>query len=389
MINTLTAYTEEIDDQDVAIGEILSQLNLGENQKQNSIGIIACHYEFVFSGAAKAISEALPFDVIGAISPAQASGENAGVLALTIMVLTSDDVYFETTLSDSLIGDPASSITKAYNEVSAKHEERPALILPYAGFMVENSGDEYIRVLTELSGGVPCFGTLAVDDSADFHNSFSIYNGIEYRDRMALALIYGEISPKFYTATISEGKIIDKPALITKSEGHILKEVNGRPVVEFFEELGLTQASETSYAMTSLPFMLDYNDGTPPVSKVFIMLDDNSNAICAGMMPEGSTLSIGVFDKEDVLLTTGYAVEKALEEGSGASGMLIYSCISRNMSLGGDPLLELELIIAKNKETKHLPFIMAYSGGEICPTQVSTDKAINRFHNNTFIVCTF
>jgi hypothetical protein len=389
MISTLTAYTEEVDDPKVAIDEILSQLGLEENQRKNSFGIIACHYEFIFSGVVKAISEKLPFDVIGAISPAQASGVNSGVLALTVMVLTSDDIVFETVLSDSLTTDPAASITRAYEKASSGHEDRPALILPYAGFMLENSGDEYIRVLTEISGGAPCFGTLAVDDSADFHNSFSIYNGVEYRDRMALALVYGDISPKFYTATISNEKIIDKPALITESEGHILKSVNDRPVVEFFEELGLTQASETSYAMTSLPFMLDYNDGTPPVSKVFVALDENRNAICAGIMPEGSTLFLGVFDKEDVLLTTGNALEKALNDERGANGMIIYSCISRNMSLGGDPLLELELVTGKINNAANIPFIMAYSGGEVCPTRVSEDKAINRFHNNTFIVCIF
>jgi hypothetical protein len=33
--------------------------------------------------------------------------------------------------------------------------------------------------------------------------------------------------------------------------------------------------------------------------------------------------------------------------------------------------------------------MMAYSGGETCPTQVSDDKAINRFHNNAFVACVF
>ncbi|GHU62567.1 hypothetical protein AGMMS49983_04260 [Clostridia bacterium] len=389
MIKTLTAYTEEVDDIDVAIEEILSQLDLEANKKKNSIGIVACHYEFIFSGVVKAISERLSFDVIGAITPAQASGDKTGLLALTLLVLTSDDVEFGTAISDSLLGDFESSIKRAYIEAAAGHEDRPALILVYAGFLLENSGDEYIRVLTEISGDAPTFGTLAVDDSADFHNSFAIHNGVEYRDSMALALIYGNVSPKFYLATISRDKILDKPALITESEGHILKEVNGRPVAEFFEALGLTQASETSYAMTSLPFMLDYNDGTPPVSKVFIALDENKNAICAGMMPKGSMLSIGVFDKEDVLLTTGNTMDQALEEGSGANGMLIYSCISRNMSLGGDQLLELELVLGKNSAAHDIPCLMAYSGGEMCPTQVSTGKAVNRFHNNTFIVCVF
>jgi hypothetical protein len=35
---------------------------------------------------------------------------------------------------------------------------------------------------------------------------------------------------------------------------------------------------------------------------------------------------------------------------------------------------------------------MAYSGGEICPTLMNANAgktAINRFHNNTFILCMF
>jgi hypothetical protein len=123
------------------------------------------------------------------------------------------------------------------------------------------------------------------------------------------------------------------------------------------------------------------------VSKVFIILSPEKYAICAGAMPEGATLYIGVFDKEDVLFTTGAALDKALEGAEGASGMLLYSCISRNMSLGVDLLAELDLV--REKAAGKLPFMMAYSGGEICPTQVTEAKAINRFHNNAFIGCIF
>jgi hypothetical protein len=234
---------------------------------------------------------------------------------------------------------------------------------------------------------VPCFGTLAVDDTADFRNCFLLFNGQNCRDRMGLVLVYGDVSPKFFIATLSQGKILDKAALVTKSAGHILMEVNDAPVAEFFEDLGLTKASETAYAMTSLPFMLDYGDGTPPVSKVFIGLTPEKHAVCAGAMPEGATLHLGVFDKEDVLYTTGEAADKALADVKDASGLLIYSCISRNMSMGSDLLAELDLI--RDKVAGKLPFMMAYSGGEICPTQVSDSKAINRFHNNAFVACVF
>ncbi|MDR3145453.1 MAG: FIST C-terminal domain-containing protein, partial [Treponema sp.] len=184
---------------------------------------------------------------------------------------------------------------------------------------------------------------------------------------------------------ISENKLIDRAALITSSEGHILKELNGRPVVEFFEDLGLTKASETSYAMTSLPFMLDYGDGTPMVSKVFIGLNEQKHAICAGAMPEGSTLYMGVFDKGDVLLTSGKLIGQALREMEESSVILGYSCISRSMSLGSDLFAEVDLL--RGEIAGKVPALLAYSGGEICPTRINDASAINRFHNNTIILC--
>lgn len=387
MLRTLMAYTSEIDDIDTAVSEIKEQLDLADNLRGNSVGIIACHYEFVFSGVVKALCESLPFAVAGTITSAQAVGQESGTLLLTLMVLTSDSVTFQTALTPSLAGEPAKAIEHAYQEAAGKLDEKPALIFTFAPFMIENSGDEYVNVLTRASGGVPCFGTLAVDDTTDFRDCYMLFNGEHYRDRMSMIFVYGDISPRFFIATISKNKILDKPALITSSEGHILKEVNGHPVVEYFENLGLTKASETSYAMTSLPFMLDYGDGTPPVSKVFIALNENKHAICAGVMPEGSTLYIGVFDKDDVLLTTREIVRSALSDIANSSGILVYSCVSRNMSLAADQLAELDLV--REEAGGRLPFMMAYSGGEICPTQVSGATAINRFHNNSFILCVF
>jgi hypothetical protein len=385
MIRGLTVFTENIDDPAAAVAEVQAQLEKGPALLKNSVGIIACHYEFVLSGTAKAVCESLPFDVAGTISSLQAAGETRGTLLLTILILTSDDVSFKTLITSSLKDEPGKRIEESYKAASGG--EKPSLIFAYAPFMLENSGDGYVEVLTRVSGGVPCFGTLAVDDTSDFRECYMVYNGEHYRDKMSLILFYGDVNPRFYLAAISENKLLDRAALITSSEGHILKEVNGRPVVEYFEDLGLTKASETSYAMTSLPFMLDYGDGTPMVSKVFIGLNEEKNAICAGIMPEGSTLYMGVFDKEDVLFTSGKIIAQALSEIENPSVLLGYSCISRNMSMGSDLFAEVDLI--QKEIAGKVPALLAYSGGEICPTQINAAAAINRFHNNTFILCVF
>jgi hypothetical protein len=385
MIRILTAHTYEIDDADQAIAEVMAQLSLEENLQAHSVGILACHYEFVYSGTVRALCAALPFPVVGAITSAQAVPGQHGGLLLTLMVLTSQDVTFQTALTESLLGAPSAALEQAYREAVGTGP-RPALMLSYAAFLLQNSGDEYVAALSAVSGGVPCFGTLAVDDTSTFDNAYMIYNGEHYRDRMGLILLYGPLSPQFYIATISDDKIITKPARITASQGHVLKEVDGVPLVRFFESYNLTKAIETRYAMSSVPIMLDYGDGTPLVSKVFIRLNDENHGICAGAMPEGATLYLGVFDKRDVVLTSRGTLEEALAALPDASGALIYSCVSRYMTLGADS--DAELKIARELLGDKLPMMMAYSGGEICPTPGAAGL-VNRFHNNAFVLCVF
>ena len=383
MIKTLIATTSELDDENLAVEQIKSQLNFNENLLKNTIGIIACHYEFVLSDSFKAVCEALPFDVVGTISAAQSVPGESGSLLLTLMVLTSDDVEFDKVITPSLMENPINVIEKSYR--NACRTQKPALILTFAPFILQNSGDDYVNTLTEVSGGVPCFGTLAVDDTLDFSNCFMLAGGEHYRDRMAMILVYGKIQPRFFVANISESRMLEKSAAVTKSAGPVLMEVNERPVIEYFSDLGLLDATETQYAMSSLPFLLDYNDGTPKVSKIFVTLTPEKYAICAGAVPQGSTLYMATTDKDDVLLTTGEAVDMILKEINNASLLLIYSCISRSMTLGSDLFKEMDLI--DQRISGKLPFMMANSGGEICSTQVSKGKAINRFHNNAFIAC--
>ena len=382
MIKTMTAFTTELDDEKLAVEQIRSQLKL-DGLLKNTFGIVACHYEFILSGVFKAVCEALPFSVAGTISSAQSVHADTGSLLLTLTVMTSDDVEFDKVITPPLLTEPGKVIAESYK--SACRPESPGLILVFAPFLLQNCGDEYVNTISEASGGVPCFGTLSVDDTLDFANCFSLADGEHYSDKMVMVLLYGEIKPKFFIANISESRILEKNAVVTKSAGHLLMEVNERPVIDYLESLGLVKVSESQYAMSSLPFLLDYNDGTPKVSKIFVMLTPEKHAICAGAMPEGSTLYMTVTDKDDVVLTAEEAAGRIKKEIGSSSLLLAYSCISRSMTLGSAKYKEMEIL--REKIGGGLPFMMATSGGEICPTQLSEKKAINRFHNNAFIAC--
>ena len=387
MIQTQIAYTSEIDDIEDAVAAIKAQLNLDTGLLTHTIGILACHYDFVFSGAAKAICEALPFDTVGVVTVAQGVPATVDGGFLTLMVLTSDDTTFTAALTPPLPEDPCAFIEKTYMEAAAKKEGRPALIMPYVPIIVGHIGDDYVNTLSRVSGGVPTFGTLGIDDTEAVDKGFLLFNGEAYADRLAMVLVYTETQPKFYRASLSPDKIKQIRSVITKSDGNILMEINGRPVGEFFESIGMHSTVNSQYTMVTLPFILDFNDGTPPISRIFITRTPEGYAVSTGLVPTGATIDVGVFDKEDVLLTAGDAIKTILEEAEGRSCVLIYSCMARSFSLGGDPLGEAELV--RDMIGDRIPFMLAYSGGEMCPTEIKADETINRYHSNTFIACMF
>ena len=387
-LESYVATTTEVDIVEVAVKEILAQIPL-EKLKKNTLGIIACHYEFGFSGVLEGIAEALPFDTVGTISSAQGSIDNADSFVLAVTVLTSDEVEFATALSAPLENDTREVVGAAYNEVAGKLGSDPDLILIHGPFMLQNNGDDYLAELNEISHNTPLFGTLAVDDTPDFKYCYCIYNGQTYGDRLVLSLLKG-VEPKFYSANISTSRIVGEPALITASEGAMLSEVNDRPIAEYLAELGLATLAENGYAMSSMPFILDYGDGTPPISRIFIMLTPDGNVILNGSVPVGATFVLAGSDKEDVLKTTCASVDEVLADPDfstekGPSVVLIYSCVGRFMTLGADNLAEIEQV--KEHIGTQVPFAMAYSGGEYCPTEVTESGAVNRFHNNALVMC--
>jgi hypothetical protein len=55
MIDVLLAHTVEVDDIDLAVNIFLAQLNLNQNLKRHSVGIIHCSDVFIHSGVTKAM----------------------------------------------------------------------------------------------------------------------------------------------------------------------------------------------------------------------------------------------------------------------------------------------------------------------------------------------
>lgn len=385
MISMLTAYTYELDDIELAVSELLEQLDLDRNLRKNAVGLVTCYAEFIETGVVSALSERLPFDIVGCTTLATGTAGEYGMMMLSLAVLTGDDVSFSAVMSQPLPGGDAlqGALRAAYGRAAASLSEAPKLIITFLP-LIKNMGGEPIALgLDAISGGVPVFGLISCNDSVGLEGPQTICNGRASTDALSMVLVSGDIHPRFFLTIMPDTNIQSQKAIITSSKGNVMMEVNDIPITDYLKSLGLS-AKDGMEGSSAIPFIVDYGDGTKPVARAIYSMTPEGYAACGGAMPEGSTLAIGSISYDGVLETAGQAMDELLAAPD-INGALIFPCQSRNLVLGADADAEMKIIT--NRIGGSIPYIMGYAGGELCPAYGEAGKPFNRFHNFTFITC--
>ena len=378
MIKMLTAYTLEAEDAKYALKEILEQLDLGNNAKKHTAGFLFCHPDFIASGVAQSIAASLPFEVVGGTTVCNLTKGLQDLAGLTISVITSDTVEFT---AASLPGcHTAEEITKVYKEATLNRSGLPSLIFPFATSAV---GDIAVSVLDGLVGGkTPFFGTNAVDNTTDASQAFALHNGTTFHDGLVVLVAWGELKAKFFVSEISEDFIQKQHAVITKSEGHIIKAINDINPLNYLESIGISREQATE-GVQSIPFIIDLCDGTKPFARAFNGLTPEGFIVTGGTMRENSTIAVAMLDNDDIVRLTNETLENVLASGK-SKGLLLFPCVSHFWTMEATPFQ-----IIQDKLGQLIPYQVFYSGGEICPVYDSEGKMYNRFHSFTCIACSF
>lgn len=386
MIKVITAYTFEIDDSETAVSDILAQLDIARNLRAHSVGLMSCYSEFVETGVAKAICDALPFDVAGCTTAGNAVSSALGELMLCLLVFTSDEMRFSAGVSASLKTELEAPLDAAYRQARSALPGEPALLIAFAPITHKNTGELIVETLDRISGGVPLFGALAVDsiDILNFSRTYTLFNGEGTRDTLSFLLIYGDIRPSFFAASISREKIQKQKAVITKSEGNLVKEANGILFQTYLEQLGIMELRNGT--TLSFAFMIDYQDGTQPRVRSVCSVTPEGYILFSGRMPQGATIALGDIDYPDVLYTTRDILDKLMKLKQ-SSCFLLFSCLTRYMVLDADTTAEMELV--RSAFPAKPPYHFAYTGGEICPVYHEQGKLLNQFHNCSLVACAF
>jgi hypothetical protein len=379
----LTAITGQIDDPDAAAAEILDQIDPERNLLKNSAGILACSYDFIDVGALEALEKVLPFEIAGVTTLGSAAKGLYGQDYLSLSVLTSDDVSFSSAVTGELTKENLEEeVRGAFERAKETLGSPPGFILVCTPSVAKLGGAVLFRTIKRICADTPVFGSFSSDQTLDFHESKVIHNGKAYRKSMAFVLMEGDVRPRFFVTAIPDRNIREQRGIITESDGVILKKVNHLPVIDYLTGLGL--AKDGTVVLSSIPFIVNYNDGSKPTAMGMSGITAEGYAHCAGDVPVGATLDIGVLDYDSIMETAETMVSRFLD-CTDIQGILMYSCFTRSMLLGMNGADEMKKItgLLGNR----LPYHFCYSGGEICPTEDTEGKRVNQMYNFTFVAC--
>lgn len=382
MITMHTARTSEIDEVDLAVSELTSALDFAA-LKKHSCGLIFCHIDFVESGVVEALCRALPFDVIGMTSMAGMDAHGYGLFDLSLTVLTSDEVSFTAGMTNGINHDNyVSEIDALYRTLRGRAESDPALIFTFMPYMRDVAGYEVVAAMDAACGGVPLWGSITNNIDFNYETVQTICNGKALPAGVAMMFVNGPVEPKFVVSSIPERNIANKRAVVTKSEGAILREINGLPVLEYLTDIGLVVTKEN---ITATPLMVYYEGAEEPVALGFYTLFEDGSVLTGGEMPVGTSFAVGSIDAEGIFESARDGLRR-IAELKDREAILLLPCVTRYIMLAPDQESELRLIHEElSKDGK--PFMMGYSGGEICPMPGRDGKPRNRFHNYTFCAC--
>jgi len=384
MLNCASAYTYKTDAPEAALSEIKTQLEK-ITLLEHSAGIVMCHPEFISTGVLEHICDNLPFDIAGVTTASQAVNGEAGEFILTVFVMTSDDVRFKTGVTGSLNESIDGPVKTAYEKTTAGETEQPKLAFLFPPLFLEKySGDAFVSAWKKIIPGTPYFGTLAIDDTLSFNDSETIYNGVNEKDSMPFVLCYGNINPRFIIATLPENNALPISGEVTKSSGNMVYEINNKNAREFFSESYIPGS-----ILPYMPFMINFlkrdDHDNVPVIREHIAFTDDGTAIFGGDVDEGSTFSLLKFDSDDILPVSRREMNK-INSMPDVNGALLFSCVSRRISLFGASKPMEELQTALDSINPDIPFMLGYAGGEFCPTSVNDGIPTNRFHNFSLVI---
>ncbi len=257
---------------------------------------------------------------------------------------------------------------------------------------LSGNGSDVIRGMQQVLGYTfPIVGGSAGDD-AMYKQTYQYHNTDIFSDTLVALGLGGQFS--FATGLKHGWMPISQPTKVTKAEGAVLYEIDGKPALEFYKKyIGDEAATILSNNILSgvaleYPLGFKYKESGEYLLRAPFVVNKDGSIICGGEVPTGAEVQLMIGGKDEAVRAARSAAQSALDElGTKPRAALIFDCHTRNKLFGADAKLEIDAI--QEVIGREVPLAGFYTYAEHAPlhnTSSNTEERSSVVHNETVVI---
>jgi hypothetical protein len=313
--------------------------------------------------------------------------------SVAAMFLKSDTMKFTGGIGESIAAGARDAGKRGADDVKAKAGAELKAFMMFPDVLVGNGADIVRGVLDSLGEHFPVVGGAAGDDFK-FVKTYQYYNDKVYSGAMVGLGLTGDFK---IGIGVKHGWIpVGVPLKVTKSEGSVLHELDGKPAISIYEDyFGAEEAKQLrtdTLAKLAITYPLGMKvDGSDEMLiRDPITVDAAGSITCAAEIPTGAEIQLMVGSKEEAIKVAKEAAVNAVAQLDGAQpkAVIIFNCIARSKLFGETSGAEIMAI--QEAVGADVPLIGFYTYGEQAPLGGEVrniNKCNPAFHNETVVIC--
>ena len=245
------------------------------------------------------------------------------------------------------------------------------------------NGSDLVRgMMSTVGQRVPISGGLA-GDADRFAETLVACNGSPEKGRIAAIGLYGE-SIQVGHGSVGGWTGFGPQREITKSEGNVLFELDGRPALDLYKTYLGDEAANLPSSALNFPLMVrSPGQKCDGLVRTILAIDEEARSMTfAGDVPQGHSAQLMHANIQNLIDGAASAAQEAMSlKPNGRQLALLVSCVGRKIVLGERASEEVEAVT--NLVGSATARIGYYSYGEISPAE---QGGFSELHNQTMTI---
>jgi hypothetical protein len=376
----------------------------------HTIGLVLFHYDFAADGVLEDFAALMPFELAGCVSnPTGVDGGRFGNFGVAVAMITADDARFETEAFDGIAGmspdEADAALMRCYDNL--RRDEKPRFIITFLSPQGNYALDNVMHAVNSAADPSLLCGMQVFNIYETQNANYTFAKGRLAASGCVLVGFYGDAAPDFdinvnYYQSLLSREIYTAEGVITDGGEAVIREIDGIPALDYLHERGIITGTAGGAAeFATIPLIIAFTHGGKAPCMLLGAAEGTKHIRTAREIESGFKVSFCLPDEEGAAANVSAAFDIITEKGYNdilffCSAAQAWAMSANNLSL----LEEIERRAAEYGEKTGTPlkYMVAYTGGELCPIRDDVHKAAemledsgmaNMVHNFSLSLCAF